>query len=525
MAPNILQKMQQDRLAYLHKQNQLQQTQRVAAQIQSDKRQLLAFPDLQIANKTIQIADVVPEDSRKVDEEEQKLITQLNKVMAPAFSVRIAAAARADQEGGAQAPILFLMLDNFPQYKSELVTHFSSGKGTIQAVYVWIYRWLKTRYSDEYSFSTGDGKVAMTDRSMSLYDRPQQPKPKPRPLAPIQEQTEPDDEAQEDPEADNAEDAEEQGGPPRVSADDMIVGEWAQVPFDDGYAPEIYELALKNLTQQPDWDTTPIGPDERQARRYLLQSIIENRQMVLDDRPEYTKGYFRKRSNTSTYSIVSGNIARSKCDLVLKDLATEINGTGLRKRKAAPKPRSKPVVAPAPKKPVSHGRIVFGGGAQRPLGKTPDKTLVKESTRWRVPNKPTVFVDLAMLDQEGKLAVRYSSSKRYLISPTQLTQPGVRVVTDTIADAFDQKLFTALPAAEKRVIERLIALIKVSPPGYEGGSTTDLHQQFAVLQGEIGAGNNNPRLKQQLRDVVTELVALKTIKATTGKQIIAQMCT
>lgn len=520
---NILVKMQQDRLAYLQKQQRLQQTQKQAAQVQSDKRQLLSYPDLQLANKTIQIAEIVPDEDRDPVEEEQKLVQLLSQVMSPVYAAKIARVAAVDQQDGSAAPMLYLFVDNFHQYRGDLVAHFSTGRANISSVYTWLFRWVKQRFSDEYDFKSSGNQAAMTDTSMSINDRPQpKPVPKPRPLPVIPEQTEPDDEQREDPEADNAEQPEEQGGPPRVSVDNMIIGEWANVQFQEEYAPEIYEIALRNLTQQPDWDRVSIGAEERQARRYLLQSIIENRQLVLDDRPEYATGYFRKRTRTMTFSIVSGNISRANCDRVLKTLAAEITGSGLgRKRRAAPKPRAKPVAAPAAsKKPEPHSRIVFGGGAQ-----TTDKTLVKESQRWRVPNKPTVFLDLAMLDTEGKLAVRYSSSKRYLISPTQLTQPGVRVVTDIIGDSFDQRLFAALPVSERRVIERLLALIKVSPPDYEGGSTTDLHQQYQVLVGEISAGNNNPKLKAQLRDVVQELVALKTIPVKTGKQIIAQMCT
>lgn len=505
--PNILQRMQQDRLAYLQKQQRLQQTQRLAAQVQTDKRQLLAFPDLALTNKTIQISDIIPDEDRDPADEERTLVQLLSQVMSPVYAQKIARVAAVDQEDGSAAPILYLFVDNFPQYRGDLVSHFSTGRATVSSVYTWMYRWVKQRYGDEYSFT--QNQAAMTDRSMSVFDRPQpRPAPKPRPLPIIREEPEPepqdDRDAQDDP----------------VSENQQIIAELAQVPAKEELDPETFEMALRAITTRPGWQRDTLGYQDRQARLYLVQKLFENKGLSWDDRLEYQNGFFRKRTTRATHSVVLKNIAKANLDVLLQALSTEIVGSGLRRRapRAGPKPQQ------ATKQPASHSRIIFGGGAQRPVTPTADKTLVKESTRWRVPSKPTVYLDLSMLDQDGKLALRYSSSKRYLISPTQLSPPGVRVVTDIVSDEFDQRLFVALPGPEKRVIERLLSLLKVSPPGYERGSTTDLHQQYQVLVGEIEAGNDNPKLKQQLRDVVGELVSLKTISVRTGKQIIAQMC-
>ena len=165
---------------------------------------------------------------------------------------------------------------------------------------------------------------------------------------------------------------------------------------------------------------------------------------------------------------------------------------------------------------------MLGSGAVRT-----DSDLVKESYKWSVPSKPTLFVDMRALNSD-KLSIRYRTSNLYKMSPTHISEAAKCVVLDVITrDVFRDKMYDSLPAPEKRVIEQFLEIIgKGSMHGYAGPSgLRELRENVAIYTGEIQAGNSNPKIRQALKEAIFEMARLKHLPAGQAKSMVLQYCT
>lgn len=153
-----------------------------------------------------------------------------------------------------------------------------------------------------------------------------------------------------------------------------------------------------------------------------------------------------------------------------------------------------------------------------------EKFIEKESYRWPVPGKPSLFVDMRALNGD-KLSVRYRTSNLYRYSPTQVSPVAKAVVLDLITRReFRPDLFRTLPAEEKRKLEQFIHVIGYDDiEGYDGPmSLKDLRTNLEIYKGQLDAGNSNPKIKQAMRDTIAELGRLKHLTAGQSKAMIAQ---
>ena len=151
----------------------------------------------------------------------------------------------------------------------------------------------------------------------------------------------------------------------------------------------------------------------------------------------------------------------------------------------------------------------------------------EDEGRFKIPGHPTLFVCLNNLNRE-KLAVRYSTSKLYKISPTSISEVTKMVITELLfQNKFNSPLYDMLDNNEKQKVERLIQLMGTSSklPGYNGpDSLRESYKQFEILRGEVANGNNAPQIKRQLRVIIGELVASKRLTRSDANNIILQYC-
>lgn len=175
-------------------------------------------------------------------------------------------------------------------------------------------------------------------------------------------------------------------------------------------------------------------------------------------------------------------------------------------------------------------RLVFGGGLpnkvaiQQVTDKLIDKAQQKEASRWYIPGRPTLYLDLKALDK-NQIRLKYSTSSLYKLT-ADITDPCRTLVQGVILrDVFDARLFASLSIQERRVIETLLQVIrKANIANYPGPmSLADLSENLTIYQGQIQAGNNDPRIKTALRDLVNEMKRLKHMSSNHAKSILDQL--
>ena len=291
-----------------------------------------------------------------------------------------------------------------------------------------------------------------------------------------------------------------------------------------------YLRALKNTPDDPATLSERVK-NEKGNYRYLAGLLItSNPDISWRSDPALKAGVFRRDSLDFQATITAAKI--EAVYRVLKSLLIT-EGNGMKSRKARPtvggrlaKPGFVMPAAP-PSKPSK--RIIFNGAGY--VGRPPEdfvdrKKLARASSRWPLPGKPTLHLDLALLEK-GKLCVKYDSSSLYRISPSVVTPGAVRMVTDVISSQpWDQRLFDTVPDNQQRLIEKFVGLMGKAnqPVGFPGKQATqNLHQEYDVCVGQIGAGNDSPRIRARLREIILEMVVLKTISASKARQMISDI--
>jgi len=305
------------------------------------------------------------------------------------------------------------------------------------------------------------------------------------------------------------------------------------VPVTDNLTPADYEKALRNVPDDPA-DLSEVIKAGKANYKYLAGVLIANNPDIYwKDDPALRTGVFKRDSFEFQQTLTV-----SKLEAVFRALKGMLitTGNGIKSRRARPKPQTvggriaKPgFTMPATPPPKPNTRIVFNGAGH--VGKPAEdfvdrKKLARASSRWPLPGKPTLHLDLALLEK-GKLCVKYDTSSLYRISPSIISPGAVRVVTDVISgQPWDQRLFDTVPDNQQRLIEKFVGLMGKAnqPAGYPGNQATqNLFQEHEVCVGQIGAGNDSPKIRQRLREIILEMVVLKTIPASKARQMLSDI--
>lgn len=184
----------------------------------------------------------------------------------------------------------------------------------------------------------------------------------------------------------------------------------------------------------------------------------------------------------------------------------------------------------AVKKNPNNIRLVLGGGTirrdvvQQMTDKIVEKATKKEAWRWYVPDRPTLYLDLQALNA-NRVSLKYATSNLYKLTAPISDAGRILVQGIILRDVFDARLFAGLKVEERRVIETLLQYVRKSNiDGYDGPETlAQMTQNLTIYQGQLEAGNKDPRIKDALRDVVREMVKLKHMTVAHSKSILSQI--
>jgi hypothetical protein len=114
------------------------------------------------------------------------------------------------------------------------------------------------------------------------------------------------------------------------------------------------------------------------------------------------------------------------------------------------------------------------------------------------------YIDLNKL-KINILTVRYVKTGGYIptIKAQHISNDVKSVIEDIISNRFEKRLFDKLETNEKRLIKRLITALKIDID-ISSKEEDEYRRQFDILLGEMRAGNNNPDIKNKLKQYVVE---------------------
>ena len=127
-----------------------------------------------------------------------------------------------------------------------------------------------------------------------------------------------------------------------------------------------------------------------------------------------------------------------------------------------------------------------------------------------------VVIFLKKLYYDNLLSVRRASSMASIpqLNVTTVSDRFVHIIMNLIGNIHPTHIeINSLPSQEKILYDRLIFLagINRSTHNNKENSIESLKKRMKILEGEINAGNNNPKLKKELRQVVHSLKDFKII--------------
>jgi hypothetical protein len=168
--------------------------------------------------------------------------------------------------------------------------------------------------------------------------------------------------------------------------------------------------------------------------------------------------------------------------VIIKERATQLSqqqssGSGLKKRR----------------------RIVGRGYSS---SEEEDKPVRKNAVPKKIINGK--YIDLNKL-KNNILTVRYVKTGGFIptIKAQHISNDVRSVIEDIINDKFEKRLFDKLGTNEKRLIKRLITALKIDID-ISSKEEDEYRRQFDILLGEMRAGNNNPDIKNKLKQYVVE---------------------
>jgi hypothetical protein len=76
---------------------------------------------------------------------------------------------------------------------------------------------------------------------------------------------------------------------------------------------------------------------------------------------------------------------------------------------------------------------------------------------------------------------------------------------------------------EKTILDHFLKIFKIKDIVVDKKELENFNNQFDVLMGEISSGNNNPEVKQQLKQFVYRAVKLGRLKKSEGIELLLQI--
>ena len=158
------------------------------------------------------------------------------------------------------------------------------------------------------------------------------------------------------------------------------------------------------------------------------------------------------------------------------------------------------------KKPLKYGR---GVPLKKPDGKGYQGPIA--SKQWISNHARQLYVDIDKLNN-NILCVKYTSNKKKKIE-LNITENVKMVIIQMMLDQFNYNNYAVLTESEKKIVcyfNSMFHLIndKVLPNPIE-----ELYTKFNILRGEINSSNDNPLIKNNLKEIAFELHKYKKLNS------------
>ena len=157
-------------------------------------------------------------------------------------------------------------------------------------------------------------------------------------------------------------------------------------------------------------------------------------------------------------------------------------------------------------------RRIIGGGSPLPTSRNMDKKEIGKFT-----------VDLCKLRQ-NILSVKYSSCRGSVagLKVERISEDVKNVIMDIVEDKFNSNPFKKMLTDEQRIVSNFVRTLKIQNVDMDDFDRAYQHE-YELLLGEVNSGNNNDKIKKQLKQYILRGINEKLIPRAQGLNQILEL--
>ena len=161
---------------------------------------------------------------------------------------------------------------------------------------------------------------------------------------------------------------------------------------------------------------------------------------------------------------------------------------------------------------LKKGRQIIGRGGPLPTSRNIDKKEIGKFT-----------VDLDKLKQ-NILSVKYSSCRGSVagLKVERVSDDVKNVVMDIVLDKFNSNLFKKMLTDDQRIVSNFVRTLKIKNVDMDAFDRAYQHE-YELLLGEVNSGNNNDKIKKQLKQYILRGINEKLIPRAQGLNQILEL--
>jgi hypothetical protein len=157
----------------------------------------------------------------------------------------------------------------------------------------------------------------------------------------------------------------------------------------------------------------------------------------------------------------------------------------------------------------------YGLKKKKIYGKGMNQEEIKQSKKYLLDNGK-FSLDLEKL-KRNVLSVTYSSCRSVIPSlrHEHVSNDVRNIITDIIQDKYNPNLFNKMKQDDQRIVSNFVRLTKIE--NIDMKEFNDAYQlHFEVLLGQLNSGQNNPKIKQELKEYIMRAISEKLIPRSQG---------
>jgi hypothetical protein len=142
-----------------------------------------------------------------------------------------------------------------------------------------------------------------------------------------------------------------------------------------------------------------------------------------------------------------------------------------------------------------------------------------------IPNNPFIYIEMSKLKNYNVLSLKYKSTRNH--HPKFLQQRISQNLSDIIQDILnknlDERLLKTLNEKEKTILNQFLSICRIKDIVLNRDELENFNKNFDILLGEISAGNDNPQIKQKLKEYLHIGMKLGRISKSEGFEILLKI--